>query len=327
MPDIAVVMDMAKDVARDAGCINTRTYLEQLGFTTKKDLPQLWEHIVACSRAKEETHHQQNIDTQAVLDQLIEEDSLLSAVTCYDDVDDVPSNQLAPKPNVFDKSGRPLSMSKPAPARAPTAASAAKEPIIAPRPRDQLRDLPTPLRDASKYATYHKPSGDASKYATYHKPPALIPKPYPKASGHAAPAQPPPAPATAAPKPAPATAAPKPSPATAAPKPSPATAAATHDEPETIPEADASEHTSQRPVPEGPPQSKAPSIAYRGEYKTFMQQVSNRSIFPVALAKDFKTNRKDLFELWRNSDRDWAAVQLHVQRKLQKSHGQKLRSL
>jgi len=49
-----------------------------------------------------------------------------------------------------------------------------------------------------------------------------------------------------------------------------------------------------------------------------MSQVSNRKVFPVALAKDFKSNRMDLFELWRNSGRDWAQVQLQVTRKASK---------
>ena len=268
MPDTAVVMEMARNVAREAGFINPRTYLEQLGFTTKKDLPQLWQHIVAFSRAKEETDRQQNRGTQAV-----QEDSLLSAVTCDDD-GDVPNNQLALK------GGRPLIMPTPAPVRTPVAANVVKEPIIAPRAHDQLRDVPTPLRDASKVVS--------------HKSPA-------PSGGAEAPSRSPPAPATQ-----------KPSPATATHAPSPATA--THDEPETIPGA----ADSDLPTPTDMPKTTAPSIEYKAEYKTFMHQVANRQVFPVALAKDFKTNRKDLFDLWRNNDRDWAAVQLRVQRKAAK---------
>lgn len=49
-----------------------------------------------------------------------------------------------------------------------------------------------------------------------------------------------------------------------------------------------------------------------------MGEVRNKDKFPVQLAPKFRSQRKDIFELWRQHEGDWNTVVLHVERKSSK---------
>ena len=105
MPDAAVVMDMAKDVAEQAGK-TVREYLGSLGCISKRHLPELWLHIVEVTRAKENAAQKQHLDTQLLIEDLIEEDSLLTDAGT-DAGTDACQMQIPVAVHVFDKSGKP----------------------------------------------------------------------------------------------------------------------------------------------------------------------------------------------------------------------------
>ena len=80
MPDQKVVMDMAREVAAEAG-VPLKKYLQNLGLVNVRHLPDLWKHVVETVHAKQMAKDKAAMDTQVLIEHMIhEEDSLLSMV-------------------------------------------------------------------------------------------------------------------------------------------------------------------------------------------------------------------------------------------------------
>jgi len=334
MPDHAVVMDMASDVAKQAGQ-TLRQYLGSLGCLSKRHLPDLWKHIVEVTRAKERADQQQHLDTQRVIENLIEEDSLLTEAGTYAGTDAEHMQHPVTVKN-FDKGGAAVAPSVPEnhELRLRQLLSGASGGLAEnPELLQLLRGMLPKDPDAPKVPVQIPKGAEPQmiqipKGAEPQVPETSLTPKVPETSKD--PVMTPKVPETSAPKvdPTPNVVPPKVAPPQVVP---PKVAPRGDDQIEDTGKdtgkdtdkdtgkdtgKDTDETLANYKTSKG---CKSISTEFKGEYRTFMTQVANRHVFPAALAKDFKSNRRDIFELWRGSNHNWGEVVLSVQRKAAKT--------